>query len=333
MKKFYTEKKHKKFNSIRSKKRLHKHRKRKNKKYDPFKTFFGRKQKRKNDVQNIQAPSKFSFVENTEKTLKYFRKARKYLSKGYPINFDISKIDYLTSDAIALQIARIKDEKFHYYNTIYGNAPDDLKSKELFLQSGFYKYVQTKGPKPSGYNKLIHKITDNKVEPVIAKEACISGLKHTFGNEDIFDPLYDILIKIMQNTNNHAGETRGKYNWWLHVYNDPVSSTSKYTFLDLGVGIFESLPVQTFKRKISDIVGLTSNTDLVEPLFKGKIKSRTGKPERGKGIPQVYDSSKNKAFKEFYLISNDVKVDMKNMNIKKLNNNFSGTLFYWELSI
>jgi len=91
--------------------------------------------------------------------------------------------------------------------------------------------------------------------------------------------------------------------------------------------------VQTFKRKISDIVGLTSNTDLVEPLFKGKIKSRTGKPERGKGIPQVYDSSKNKAFKEFYLISNDVKVDMKNMNIKKLNNNFSGTLFYWELSI
>lgn len=65
MKKFYTEKKHKKFNSIRSKKRLHKHRKRKNKKYDPFKTFFGRKQKRKNDVQNIQAPSKFSFVENT----------------------------------------------------------------------------------------------------------------------------------------------------------------------------------------------------------------------------------------------------------------------------
>lgn len=332
MKKLYTKEKYKKYNSNKAKKSLRKRVKGKDRKYNPNKTFFGRKQQRKNDVQNIPAPEEFSFVENTEKTLEYFKIARKYLNKGYPINFDISQIKNLTTDAIALQIARIKDEKFHFNNTIYGNAPNEPKLKELFLQSGFYKYVQTKGPRHLGGSKLIHKITDNKVEPLIAKEACINGLLHTFGNDDIFDPLYDILIEVMQNTNNHAGETRGKYNWWLHVYNDPDTMTSKYTFLDLGIGIFDSLPVQTFKRKLGEIVGLKSNADLVKPLFAGEIKSRTGKPERGKGIPQVYQSSKDKAFKSFYLISNDIKVDMKTMNIEKLNNNFSGTLFYWELS-
>jgi hypothetical protein len=332
MKKLYTTNKYKKHNTAKSKKRFKHKIKRKDRKYNPYRTSFGRRAQKKKQIKNIPAPLKFSLIENTEATLEYFKSAKTELTKGYPINFDISNIETLTSDAIALQIARIKDENFHFNNGILGNAPNDPKLKELFLQSGFYHYVNTRGQKPEGKNKLIHKITDNKVEPKIAKEACINGLLHTFGCDDIFDPLYDILIEIMQNTNNHAGETRGVYDWWLHVYNDPISQTSKYTFLDLGFGIFESLPVKTFKRKIGEAVGLQHNADLVKPLFAGEIKSRTARPERGKGIPQVFESSQDKAFKKFYLISNDVKVDMKSMNITKLRNNFSGTLFYWELS-
>ena len=91
------------------------------------------------------------------------------------------------------------------------------------------------------------------------------------------------------------------------------------------------MPARSFKRKIGDLVGLTHNASLVEPLFNGEIKYRTGRPERGNGIPQVYDSSKHKAFNRFVMITNDVYVDMKTLEIKKLKNNFSGTLFYWEL--
>lgn len=332
MKKLYTTRKYKKYNSARSKKRLRNRIRRKGRKYDQRRTSFGIRELKKRTPKNISAPVDFSFVENTEATIEYFNSAKTELTKGFPIIFDISKIKTLTTDAIALQIARIKDENFHFNNGILGNAPDESKLRELFLQSGFYRYVETRGPKPEGKNKLIHKITDNKVEPKIAKEACINGLMHTFGNDDIFDPLYDILIEIMQNTNNHAGETKGKYDWWLHVYNDPISQTSKYTFLDLGIGIFESLPVQSFKRKISKFVGLNSNVNLVKPLFDGEIKSRTARPERGKGIPQVYEHSQHKFFKNFYLISNNIKVNMKTLDITKLKYNFSGTLFYWELS-
>src|SRR5690606_5340458 len=109
------------------------------------------------------------------------------------------------------------------------------------------------------------------------------------------------------------------------------SKSSKYTFLDLGVGIFESLPALSFKQKVATKLGLSHNVDLVQPLFNGEIKSRTGRPERGNGIPQVYESSKDKAFSKFVLITNDVFVNMKNLETKKLKNNFNGTLFYWEL--
>ncbi|MBK8424800.1 MAG: hypothetical protein IPL27_01940 [Lewinellaceae bacterium] len=136
----------------------------------------------------------------------------------------------------------------------------------------------------------------------------------------------------MQNTNNHAGLTRGKYDWWLHVYNHPDSFKTSYTFLDLGIGIFESLPAKSFKRNFLDVLGITSNLDLIPKLFAGEIKSRTARPERGKGIPQVYECSQHKAFEKFFLISNDVYADLKSNENKILKNKFNGTLFYWELN-
>lgn len=332
MKKLYTTAKYKRRNATRSAKSLRNRLKRKNKSYDPGKGSDSQPiPKERKPIQNIEAPKEFSLIENTEAVLAYFKSARENLSNGFPIRFDISKIETLTSDAIALQIARIKDANFHKNSGIFGNAPDDPNLQQLFLQSGLYEHVSTKGIKPKSKDTLIHKVTKNKVEPQLAKEACLVGLRHTFQSEEIFDPLFDILIEVMQNTNNHAGEKRGEYDWWLHIFNEPETNISKYTFLDLGVGIFESLPAQSFKRKFGELIGLTHNASLVEPLFNGEIKSRTGRPERGNGIPQVYDSSKHRAFNKFIMITNDVHVNMKTLEIQKLKNNFSGTLFYWEL--
>lgn len=333
MKKLYTTYKFKKFNSARSARVSRLHVKRRNRKYNPHKTKIGKQKLRGNLVVDIPAPNNFSFTENTDDTLEYFEIVKSQLNEGYSVNLDIENIETLTTDTIALQIATIKGSRRKSFNSVHGNAPRDSELRELFLQSGFYNYVQSKRRKNLNENQLIHKITKNKVEPKIAKEACIRGLMHVFKNDEIFDPLYDILIEIMQNTNNHAGgDIRGKYDWWLHVYNDPKTRIAKYTFLDLGYGIFESLPVKTFRRKLGESLGLVHNSDLVKPLFNGEIKSRTAKPERGKGIPQVYQSSQHKAFSSFHLISNNVKVNLKTMETTKLKSNFSGTLFYWELS-
>ncbi len=281
----------------------------------------------------IKAPDDFSLINNTELTIEYFNNAYANLRRRKRILFDISDVKTLTTDAIAVQIAKIKDKRFHLNNGIIGNEPKNEELKELFVQSGFYDYVNIRGPKPKNDKKLlIHEITNNKVEPDIAKKACLLGLKHTFQNEEIFEPLYNILIEVMQNTNNHAGETRGVYDWWLHVYNHSDSYRTSYTFLDLGVGIFESLPVKSFKRDFLELLGFKSNLDLVPKLFAGEIKSRTSRPERGKGIPQVFECSQNKTFETFKLISNDVYADLKTQKYKLIKTPFEGTLFYWEIN-
>src|ERR1035437_2804738 len=339
MKKLYTTSKYKRRNTKRSYDAVKKLRKRKNKNSSFIPP---PNNKPRGDVYNsqrwtpppivpIKAPTNFSLVYNTEETLEYFERAHKELKNKNRILFDISEITRITTDAIAVQIAKIKDQRFHLNSGIIGNAPRDEGLNKLFSQSGFYEYVKTKGPKPKNNNKLlIHEITNNKVEPDKAKEAYLLGLRHTFQNEEIFEPLYNILIEIMQNTNNHAGSTRGKYDWWLHVYNHPESFKTSYTFLDLGVGIFESLPVKSFKRDFLELLGFKSNLDLIPKLFAGEIKSRTSRPERGKGIPQVYECSQHKYFEKFILISNDIYADLKTNENRLIKSQFKGTLFYWE---
>ncbi|MEI6766360.1 MAG: hypothetical protein WCM76_12015 [Bacteroidota bacterium] len=170
------------------------------------------KPKNPTKYKNLPSPPNFSFINNTENILDYFNLAEKTIKDRKQVIFDISEITDLTPDAITLLIGKINDKNFNRGIQITGNAPRDETLRTIFIESNFYGYVHSKIPK---YNKdtnlLLHKETHNKVEPRIAKEACLIGIKHTFKNEEIYEPLYDILIEAMQNTNNHAGlDTSGK---------------------------------------------------------------------------------------------------------------------------
>ena len=141
-----------------------------------------------------------------------------------------------------------------------------------------------------------------------------------------------MLVEAMSNTNNHAGKnSENKIKWWLYTYNDPSGFTS-YSFIDLGVGIFESIPVQKFK-KLTKFLNFSSNVDLVQNLLNGKIKSsiELDNDIRGKGIPQIALNSRESIFKRAFIISNDVKIDLKTQQAEKLYVPFKGTFLYWEL--
>ena len=330
MKKCFTTSRFKRFNKSRSDRAIRRKRRHRSRKYNPLRVS-NYPPVKKLPIANVQAPENYSLVYNTIETLQYYNEIRDILASGQRVRFDLSNVKKMTTDAIAVQIAKIKDERYNKRVPICGNAPKDEKLSNLFQHSGFYEHVRVSGARPPAKNKLIHERTANRVEPDIAKEACLLGLRHTFKNESIFEPLYDIIIEVMQNTNNHAGKKRGLYDWWLHVYNHPNSAKTIYTFLDLGSGIFNSLPVKTFWREAANRLHLTSNLDLVDKLFAGEIKSRTSRPERGKGIPQIYECAQDSVFTTFVLISNDVYADMKKHESHILSTKFDGTLFYWKI--
>ena len=282
-----------------------------------------------------KAPLNMSFIDNTDEVLDYFNKAKKLFNKKEKIDFNIKEITKLSPDAITLMIAKLNDTKnFTKGGKYRGGAPKDEKLKKVFEESGFYNFVATSKQNKGLGKNLLHKEKGQEVRPEIAKSACIAGIRHSLKTSEPFEPLYEIIIECMQNTNNHASSNEEEeIKWWMFVYNDKETGISKYSFLDLGVGIFESITVKNYINKVAKKMGVLPNTHFVKDLLDGNILSRIEKDKeiRGKGIPQIVEHSKFKKFKEFKIITNNVKIDLKNKSHKKLKNNFSGTFYYWEL--
>ena len=281
-----------------------------------------------------KAPNNMSLIDNTDEVLEYFKTAETLFKNKEKIEFDIKKISNLTPDTITLMIANLNDSNYTRSGKFKGEAPTDPKLRKLFIESGFYNFVATSKQNKEQTKNLLHKEADYKVRPNIAKAACIFGMNHALGSISPFEPLYEILVECMQNTNNHASlDCDEKLKWWMFVYNCEETNISKYSFLDLGVGIFESMRVKNYIKKAAKDIGFLSNTHFVKDLLAGNIQSRINKDNeiRGKGIPQIVAHSNFEIFKEFRIITNDVKIDLKNRTHEKLNNNFSGTFYYWEI--
>lgn len=336
MLKFYQSPKWKKHSEKRSLKERKRKKVKKERKKNQTKTSTSRriKPKNKHKYTNLEAPKNFSIINNYNEVIAYLHKVKKTIHNREQPCIDLKNIKKLTPDAIAFLLCNIKEYDFHRDMKIRGFLPENLKLAKIFEESGFQKYVtsEIKEESSSDKNTLMHKLKNKKVDNENAKLACQKAVKYTLKSEIKFQPIYEILIECMANTHNHANiENEGHYDWWLFQHHDPESCKTIFSFIDSGVGIFNSLPVKNFKRKFMEKTGITDNTALVPRLLSGEIKSRTGLKERGKGLPLIYDHSKNEQIGEFKIIANDVYADLKTGKNFKMQHKFKGSLLYFEL--
>jgi hypothetical protein len=266
--------------------------------------------------------------------MSYFSRARELLRSGTKLQLDFSEISSITPDAIALLLALVQDRDFRRGTPVAGVAPLDQLAASMFEASGFYDHVYTarESKTSSTSNLILHVVTENRVEPAEAKKAGRVAVAHLFGDGRIVRPPYEVLIEAMANTNNHANPLKlGVFDWWLFVYNDPTARRTVFTFIDLGIGIFKSLPKKKHWRKVLIALGLTDNAAIARQLIAGEIASRTSLKERGKGIPLIAKHAMSGTFSKFVMISNDVFSDLVARTHRKLRFPFHGTLFSFEM--
>ena len=104
--------------------------------------------------------------------------------------------------------------------------------------------------------------------------------------------------------NNHAKiNQRGFHDWWVLVYNDEKAKVSYFSFLDLGIGVFKTLPKKISQKVVETIMHKPDmNLELLKKLIKGELESRTKKKFRGKGFPLIIKNSKSKYIKNFSFV-------------------------------
>jgi len=283
---------------------------------------------------NLEAPQNFSFLDNTDEVVKYFNIVKDNVDSNQPVRIDISKIKNLSPDIIILQIAVLKDKKSMRVG-MNGNAPEDPNLRKIFVESGLYNFVNSKGKKRvADNNKLWKHSTNNQVKGEIAGEA-VAICKSLFEQNGIIydtDNIYNLLVEAMSNTINHADKKKANINWWLYYFIDESEKTIKYSFIDLGIGIFKSASFDSY-RSFANIF-VPGNSLLVKPFLEGKIiSSRENDNEiSGKGVRQIINCAENPEFTKFSIITNDQMINVKEKTNQSLSHNFEGTFINFEIS-
>ena len=299
------------------------------------------KEIKRTTCKSTKPPSNFSFINNPEELVKYFSDNKQFSNNWYGIDFDLTDIEELTFDSIALLLATIKDPHYRNWVEAMGQPPKKEALKALFEATWFYGHVYSHTNIKEGEinGKMIKNSYTKKVVSTLAKEITHDITSETLpwmfpGNR--CKPLYNTIIECMANTENHAGfRDENKYNWWVFYYKHPETHITQVCFIDLGTWIIKSMQAK-WKDWISDAfdwLGLLNNAQKLLKILDWKIliPSRTWEKKRWKWLKQFNNFYQKEFVENFTIISNDIYLNLNKNITKKLDNSFGWTFLYWEI--
>lgn len=274
-------------------------------------------------------------VEKIRKTVKS-NNSKNNIIRTFSINMD-STIE-ITGDALMYLLTIIKNtrgKKLLPINWV-GNFPKDEKMKKFLKNSGYLKYMKTAKENLIQTNEHIQIQTGQSYEYIEGdtvidiRQKIIDFTCEKLNKTKIqVNFLMTMLTEMITNIKDHAyeGDNIFENSWYIFVEN--TADKISYTFMDNGLGI----PTTIKKSKIEKIIEkLEADKEYkyIEAGISGLEKrSKTGKIERGNGLPSIYEQYTGNKISKLIIISN--RAYFIEENARDLENNLNGTIFYWEI--
>lgn len=296
------------------------------------------------DFKWIQAPSNFSLIDNPEESINFIGKINESFNRKRQIFIDLENVTNIGHGAIVVLLSKMV--QFKANNILFnGNFPKENKPCRMLIKSGFFENLykefnvqDTYDLSTTGNSIYTHaqKTVNSELTDTIIRKSSSS----VWGEERRCPGLQRVFLELMQNTNNHASETNGEKHWWMSINYRQDQNKICFSFLDFGVGIFESLSNKKEGATFYGVLDIVkkifkpnNNSEILKLLLMGEIhKTASKKYYRGKGLPGIYNAFLKKEIKNLKIISNNAYADTNNSVYKNLNNNFAGTFIYWELT-
>jgi hypothetical protein len=282
----------------------------------------------------ILAPSVFSFVTNTEEMIKFLDEIKRTARNGRNIHIELGGLKSLSYDAILVLLSRIKEDRFIFGVTVKGNEPSDPALKQLFSDSGFYDYVpRTAAATPPRGKGSIRNRTASLVEASKTAGLVEFASEKLTGSAVTWKGVQRVFLECMSNTKDHASGDEHAEPWWACALVNEPEGKVQFSFLDNGVGIFQSVRLRRFQQVLRT-VGLRDHPSILKELLSGEIGSRTGLSYRGKGLPAIRDTEVLRhEIENLVIITNDVYARPGKEVYRGMNRRFEGTFFYWEKGV
>lgn len=291
---------------------------------------------------HIKAPVNFSLIQNVKETLEFIAEIEECFVKRQRVFINLKYVEFIAHGAIVILLAKLVHFKTHNI-PFNGNFPRNINVRNTLTNSGFFRYLYEKIDVKDSYSfeNEICTHANKKVNSALSDEIIKKASTYIWGEKRRCTGVQRVFLELMHNTNNHASfYKQGDKHWWASL--NYIESENKvcFSFIDFGVGIFESLSNKKEGNKFYDIINkmkklfnFQTNAELLKLLLNGEVhKTITGNYYRGKGLPGIYEASVKNKISNLIIISNDALADPQNNKYIKLDGYLKGTFVYWELN-
>jgi hypothetical protein len=298
----------------------------------------------------LSAPSNFSILTNRSATIRYFQSVMRNIRKRQNSLMDMSEILNTDLATIAIVISMMMDRRNQeaqirqYMHVKFPTG--DSGPAELFRKAQFKETVTQKGN--SDHSFFLSR-RDTKINNTYMED--IEKYANDFLGKANAKHLLPILVELMKNTNNHAtpDDVEERYSedeldihripWFISVIEDEEEGKMKFSLVDLGIGIMESLnqnglvTADSHFDPIKDMYDNSQSKFLQYHIPRG-VSSSTGLSYRGQGLKKVYDLANKGNYGTFNLVTNRAALNLVDGKEKVVDTAeaFGGTVYYWEMS-
>lgn len=306
---------------------------------------FGIPSKPASHPEPLSAPKDFRLLKNTEECIDFFKKIRSRKkavadkNNNLVIRVDLSRVEHIDFastmmlDAICEELAAASPVCH-----VMGDSPRNPNCRQYLLDSGFLnnKYDEHGRKYPDvGHSANIKierghtKLKDEDVMRVVEIEKRIC--KHVTGSSGKLFRHIEMIKEICGNTVDWSGAVRDQWIYGTKFEDGKVIVVA----LDLGKGILESIS-RKFAVLLQDLLEQNSHVAILEGAFNKKYGSKSGKPNRNKGLPSIKYANEKGCIKDLVVITNNVTLDFTDSQnsckfVTNKNRGFMGTLYSWRI--
>ena len=291
----------------------------------------------------LTAPEHFAFLKDPNNVINFIEKLESLLiqvkQEGKELYVDIwhvFQIDHATLSALIAVLYRARKDGVQ----VNGNWPKDNITKQIFKSSGFIYTLFSNDPDAGtrfDINKDNQLFTSNNHDIILVGEMSDGVADFITGGKNKLGGLYMTLGELMDNAVSHSGND-GR--WWLSINYDRGKKKAKFVFIDYGVGIFTSLSeklethrVKSIWQKAVTLFGIEAMDEQLKAVITesaAEVYNLEG--GHGEGIHGIYQTFKRGEIDSLHIVSNKAFGDVFNDKYLRLNGDFKGTMYYWEVS-
>jgi len=215
---------------------------------------------------------------------------------------------------------------------IGGTYPREEEPMRMFRESGFDEYLKTSLPAAFQNRGAILKqdlsLNAKQADGEYARRLVDFAAKDD-GRKLRLKASFAHLVECMGNTHQHAADVVGTESWWASVFKDRRRQRDCFTFVDMGVGIFNSIELSA-RLRLMNLLN-TYRPTILKELLAGRIPSSTRLRYRGRGLPSIFESCKKGRIDRLVILTNDVFADIESDKYLMLSSELRGVILYWEV--